>query len=223
MTISRISSATNNGTTITLGTHAKGDLLMIFGYRDASATAPTLPSGWYNLMATAASSPSLVVAWKIAASSSESSGTWTNASTLHSIVYRAGTGNIVIPTILQTNIATTTTPTFGAPAVTGTFPTNIDDYWIVGMMGMRNSSNNLQSATWTGLSNVTSSTDGSSWQVVVNDSNATRTTAWTSQSATVTTSATWRSAVVGLIEFPTQAASGGGGFRTVNIRGGADQ
>ena len=137
MTILRISSATANTNTVTIGTHAQGDLLMIFGYRDASATAPTLPSGWYNLMATAASSPSLVVAWKIAASSSESSGTWTNANTLHSIVYRAGTGNIVIPTILQTNIATTTTPTFGAPAVTGTFPTNIDDYWIVGMMGMR--------------------------------------------------------------------------------------
>jgi len=223
MTISRISSATNNGTTITLGTHAKGDLLMIFGYRDASATAPTLPSGWYNLMATPTSSPALVIGWKIAASSSESSGTWTNANTLHSIVYRAGTGNIVIPTIISTSIGTSTTPSFGNPAITGTFPTNIDDYWIVGMMGMRNSNNNLQSATWTGLSNVTSATDGSSWQVVVNDSNATRTTAWTSQSATVTTSATWRSAVVGLIEFPTQAASGGGGFRTVNIRGGADQ
>ena len=163
MAISRISSATANTNTVTLGTHAKGDLLMIFGYRDASATAPTLPSGWYNLMATPTSVPSIVIGWKIAASSSESSGTWTNANALHSIVYRAGTGDIVIPTILQTSIATTTTPTFGAPSVTGTFPTNIDDYWIVGMMGMRNSSNNLQSATWTGRSIVTSFTDGSSW------------------------------------------------------------
>lgn len=210
MAISRISSATANANTVTIGTHAKGDLLMIFGYRDASATAPTLPAGWYNLLATPTSSPSLVVGWKIAASSIETIGTWTNANTLHSVVYRAGTGNIVIPTIISTAIGTSTTPSFGAPAVAGTFPTNQDDYWIVGMMGMRNSSNNLQSATWTGLSNVTSSTDGSSWQVVVNDSNATRANAWTSQSATVTTSATWRSAVVGLIEFPTQSASGGG-------------
>lgn len=221
MAISRISSATNNGTTITLGTHAKGDLLMIFGYRDANANAPTLPAGWYNLMATPTSFPSLVIGWKIAASSSESSGAWTNANTLHSIVYRAGTGNIVIPTIISTSIGTNITPSFGNPAILGTFPTNIDDYWIVGMMGMRNSNNNLQSATWTGLSNVTSSTDGSSWQVVVNDSNGTRTTAWTAQSVTVTNSATWRSAVVGLIEAPTQSA--GGGYRPVNIRGGADQ
>lgn len=208
MTIQRISLATGTNT-VNIGTHAKGDLLMIFGYRDASASAPTLPTGWYNLMATPTSAPSLVIGWKIAASSSESSGTWTNANTLHSIVYRAGTGNIVIPTIISTSIGTNTTPTFGSPAILGTFPTNIDDYWLVGMMGMRNSNNNLQSATWTGLSNVTSSTDGSSWQVVVNDSNATRATAWTAQSATVTNSATWRSAVVGLIEFSTQSASGG--------------
>lgn len=221
MTISRISFATSNTNTVTLGTHAKGDLLIIFGYRDASATAPTLPSGWYNLMATTVSAPSLVIGWKIAASSGESSGTWTNANTLHAIVYRGGTMNIVVPTIISTSIGTSTTPTFGNPAIAGTFPTNQDDYWIVGMMGMRNSNNNLQSATWTGLSNVTNSTDGSSWQVIVNDTNATRTTAWTAQSATVTNSATWRSAVVGLIEFPTQSA--GGGYRPVNIRGGADQ
>lgn len=222
MAISRISSSTDNGTTITLGTHAKGDLIMIFGYRDASATSPTVPSGWYNLIGTTVSTPSLVIGWKIAATSAESSGTWTNANTLHAIVYRGDTGKIVTPTIIATTIGTSNTPTFGNPAIAGTFPTNADDYWIVGLMGMRNSSNSLNTATWTGLTNVTSSTDGSAWQLVVNDSNATRTTAWSTQSATVTTSATWRSSVVGLMEVPTEAASGGG-FRPVNIRGGADQ
>lgn len=221
MSISRISSATANANTVTIGTHAANDLLLIFAYRDNSNTAPTLPSGWYSLHAQGSTSFSGIIGWKRAASAAETSGTWTNATTLHALVYRPGTDKIVVPLFFAISTGTSVSPSvLLQPA--GTFPTNQDDFWVGGWIAMRNSSNNLQSATWTGLSNVTSSTDSSTWQVVVNDSNATRTTAWATQTATVTNSAAWRTVTFGLIEVPTQSA-GSGGFRPVNIRGGADQ
>jgi hypothetical protein len=209
MAILRISSATANNNTVTIGTHAKNDSLLIFAYRDGSATAPTLPAGWYGLHTLGSGGFSGVIGWKRATSAIETSGTWTNATTLHAIVYRPGADKIIVPVFLGANAGSTS----ASPAVngqpTGTFPTNQDDFWVGGWVAMRNSSNNLQSATWTGLSNVTSSTDGSTWQVVVNDTNATRTTAWTNQSAPVANSAPWRSVTFGLLEVPTQSAGGG--------------
>jgi hypothetical protein len=212
MTISRISSATNNGTGVTLPTHAENDVIIIGGYRDASATAPTLPAGWYGLYASPTSAPSMVIGWKRATSSTEQSGTWTNANTLHATVYRPAANKLIIPVFLNmTVLSSSATVTFGAQTA-GTFPTNIDDYWIFGFMGQRNSGNALETKTFTGLTNVSSSTDGAGWQVIVNDSNATQTTAWTSQSASVTTAAAVRSVVLGLWEVPQQSASGGGGI-----------
>ena len=212
MTIQRISSATNNGTTITLGTHAENDVIIIGGYRDASANAPTLPSGWYNLMASPTSAPSMTIGWKRATSSIEQSGTWTNANTLHATVYRPAANKLIIPIFLNMTFGSSSaTVTFGAQTA-GTFPTNVDDYWIFGFMGQRNSGNALNTRTFTGLTNVSSSTDGAGWQVITNDSNATQTTAWTSQSATGTTPAAYRSVVLGLWEVPQQSAGGGGTF-----------
>lgn len=211
MAISRISSATANTNTVTIGTHAANDLLLIFAYRDNSNISPTLPAGWYSLHTAGSASFSGIVGWKRATSSIESSGTWTNATSLHALVYRPGTDKIIVPLFLAVNSGTSASPNVAAQSA-GTFPTNQDDFWVGGWIAMRNSSNNLQSATWTGLSNVTNSTDGSSWQVVVNDTNATRTTAWTAQSATVTNSAAWRTVTFGLIEVPTQSCSGSGGI-----------
>jgi hypothetical protein len=212
MTISRISSATNNGTGVTLPTHAENDLIIIGGYRDGSATAPALPAGWYGLYVSPTSAPSMVIGWKRATSSTEQSGTWTNANTLHATVYRPAANKLIIPIFANMSFGSSSaTPNFGAQTV-GTFPTNVDDYWIFGFMGQRNSGNALETKTFTGLTNVSSSTDGSAWQVIVNDSNATQTTAWTSQSASVTTAAAVRSVVLGLWEVPQQSASGGGGI-----------
>ena len=222
MAISRISSATANTTTVTIGTHAANDLLLIFGYRDGNNAGPAIPAGWYQLFSGGGNSTGMTVGWKRATSSIETSGTWTTATTLHALVYRPGTDKIIVPKYYSGTSAVSVSVQVAAQTA-GTFETNSDDLWLVAFIAQRNSSNNLQSATWTGLSNVTSSTDGATWQAVVNDTNATRTTAWTAQTATVTNSAGWQTRLFGLQEVPTQSAGGGGGFRPVNIRGGADQ
>jgi len=49
MAISRISSATNNGTIVTLGDHAKGDTIVYIAYNEASGTIPTLPANVLGL------------------------------------------------------------------------------------------------------------------------------------------------------------------------------
>jgi hypothetical protein len=209
MAISRVSSATNNGTTVTIGTHAANDTPIILAYRDNSATAPTVPAGW-SYFQVGSGTTAFAIGWKRATSASETSGTWTNATTLHALVYRGGTDTIVVPKFLSQASGTSASIAINAQT-SGSFEVNDEETWLLAFIAQRNSSNNLQSASWTGLSNVTSSTDGSAWQAVANDSNADRSTGWGTTSASVTTSAAWRTFLLGLQEVPTQSAGGGGG------------
>lgn len=92
MAISYISSTTVNATSITsMPTHAANDLLVMWAYRTGSTAAATIPSGWTSIGSGSGgggSSNSYVLAWKTAASSAETSGTWTNATLLSLSVFR---------------------------------------------------------------------------------------------------------------------------------------
>lgn len=55
---------------------------------DASTTNPTTPAGWTQVVAGTGTGQAFVVSWKIAASSSETSGTWTGATSLAYVMYR---------------------------------------------------------------------------------------------------------------------------------------
>lgn len=76
--------------TMTLPTHQKGDLLVMFAARDGSTTAPTVPSinGWISAGVNTGTNCAAVVAFKIANSDAEECGTWDNASGLACHVYR---------------------------------------------------------------------------------------------------------------------------------------
>ena len=88
-TISRTSGGCAAATTsCTLGTHQAGDVFFAFASRDGSNTAPTLPSGWTNIDNNGANTASYRMGCKIALSSSETSGTWTNATQLIVVGYR---------------------------------------------------------------------------------------------------------------------------------------
>lgn len=77
---------------VTMPAHQAGDLIVAFAFRDGSTTLPTLPAGWTSRLApTGANSCSMRLATKIAASSSETSGTWTNATSLIVLVLRGVT------------------------------------------------------------------------------------------------------------------------------------
>jgi hypothetical protein len=225
MTISRISSATNNGTTVTLGTHAKGDLILYVAVNDGAL--PSLPSSVSGLVTRSESGAAIRVGYYIADSSSETVGTsgWTNADNVTAIVYRCGSGSIVQPRYVSTNgSGGTTVLNFAAQnpgAATGTFPSQVPGVWQLGIVYQINTTNDLDGKPPTGMTNVIGSVTSTA-EVAVHDTNATATAAWPSTNVTVTTSARYQSFVLELLEIDTKITSGGG-FRPVNIRGGADQ
>jgi hypothetical protein len=83
------SAASGAGTSITLPTHFANDIIIITARRAGSATAPSLPAGWTNIntASNTTTAASVRMGYKIAASSSEVSGTWTNATDLDVVVY----------------------------------------------------------------------------------------------------------------------------------------
>lgn len=224
MAISRISSATNNGTTITLGTHAKGDLILFFAWNNANATLPALPASVIEIHNAAGTAVwGRRTGFVVARSSSESIGTsgWTNASNVTAIVYRAGSGLVLVPSHISSNASSSsvTTHNYAAQAL-NTYRTNNSDLWLVGFHGNKNASNSLSTLAPTGMTNVVNSI-GTGFETAVHDTNASRTTAWLSTNVTVANATTYSTHIVELFELDPQLSASG--FRPVNIRGGADQ
>jgi len=71
-----------------LPAHQTGDLILAFAFRDGSTTQGTQPTGWTAIDVAAANTCAARVAYKVAASSSETTGTWTNFTTVIFLVYR---------------------------------------------------------------------------------------------------------------------------------------
>lgn len=92
--LARVSSASGVNT-VGMPSHASGDMIVAFAFRDGSTTPPTVPSGedWITLDSDGQSSSSFVAAYKIASSSFEGCGTFTNATALIVAVVR-GSGTL---------------------------------------------------------------------------------------------------------------------------------
>lgn len=107
----------SGGTTVSIPAHLVGDLICIHAYR-SNATPATIPGDFTTIISGGASSCSLACGWKIADTTTETSGTWSNANRLLCWVWR--TANQVTPignvTAAMTNSATTIT----FPAITRT-------------------------------------------------------------------------------------------------------
>lgn len=215
MAISYISQASAATDSVTLGTHAAGDSLFAFAYKNGSATIPSLPSGWLSFFTQTFSTGSYRIGFKIANSSAETSGSWTNADGVIAVVYRSDAG-LVIPAISSSAAATSTAVNYSA--ILSVFNRESVDQWFVGFGVMRNDTNALETPP-TGMTNR-SNLVGTGWEMAAHDTNADA-NSWASTNVTVTTSALWRTAVAQIYEQPYPTTSGG--FRPVNIRGGADQ
>lgn len=216
MAISYISQASATSDSVTLGTHASGDLLLVFAYNDGSATIPSLPSGWLNLHNVTAATGSYRIGFKVATTSSETSGTWTNADGIIAVVYRSDAG-LVLPAFYSVNTSTSATLQHTSiPAVNNR--ENVDQ-WIIGLAVMRSDTNAIETppTNMTNRSNLV----GTGWEMALHDTNADSNN-WVATNVTVATSALWRTFTAQIYEQPYPTTSGGG-FRPVNIRGGADQ
>jgi len=220
VTISIVGSATNLGNTITMPTHAAGDLLVLFAYNDGLSTAVTLPSGWVERTGLALGGVGYVrIGYKYAQSSAETSGTWTNADHIFAISMRGGTNTLLFPNFVVSNTGTSATITYSAQT-TGTFQTNAEDQALLSWVASRNSANTLTAPT--GMTAEQSATDSANFVAQMCRQLA-RTTIWPSTNVTVTNSALYRTIMLSVVESTVYGVSGGGSVRQVNIRGGADQ
>ena len=230
MTVSFIGAASAEATSLTLPTHQAGDLIIFGAFRNGSVTLPTLPSGWLILnaqgAATAGLQRSMYFAYKYAASSSETSDTWTDANLVAAIVFRDDT-NIIIPHVTQAatlNNATTANYTAAAHNTsTGTASaTNRlqqSSQWVVGFAACLSNTSAINTAP-TGMTNRTATAGASASEIAIHDTNGTVSSFNASTSLGETTSII--SLTIGIADTGI-AKSSGGGFRHVNIRGGADQ
>jgi hypothetical protein len=208
VTISYISAATNAGDTVTIGTHAAGDTIIIFAYNDGSSTIPTLPSGWASFISASATALSANrIGYKVATTSSETSGTWTNADGLIAVVYRPDTGNVIVPCFAARNTTTSTTVNYAV--IASTFDHTNLSQWFAGFAYQRSDTNALETAP-TGMTNR-SNLVGTGWELAVHDTNADA-ASWTSANVTVATSALWQTVVAQLVEQPFYSAGGGSGL-----------
>lgn len=192
MSISRIGAASGT-TSATVPAHQAGDLIIAYAFRDGSATPPSLPSGqnWSSppTATRAGTSCSHRVAIKIATSSSETTGTFTNATSVIVVVYRGANKNNPIG-VNGVNSGASTSINF--PAVT--LQTQFGSSWVVGFCGHRSADVAIETAP-ANMSNVTTASDATD-ECAAHDTNA-AVTAWSSQSASVGgTSSGWTSHVL---------------------------
>lgn len=178
--ITRVGTSTSSATTITCPTHAIGDMLLISAVR-ASATPSTVPVTWIAIRSgnvATATAASLITGYRIATSTTDASGTWTNASNMVCQAYHPTAGATIL--IGQNAGSTSTTATVTYPALT--LAQTSGSSWIVGFVGASNITQTLTAAP-TGMTNE-STLVGAANSIAGFDTTA-GVSSWTSQTANV--------------------------------------
>jgi hypothetical protein len=146
MSIVLVSSATIEGNSLGSIVANPGDLMVIWAFVDGSNTAPSQPGGWTVKDSGGVNNCSMMFATKVAASSSEVSGTWTSATLLTAHVYSG---------VLATGAENTTGGTASPVNYTSLSLTVTDgSSWVVGFVG-HTSVNDTVSGAPTGMTNRT--------------------------------------------------------------------
>lgn len=155
MAISFIGQATGTNTA-TMPAHQAGDLILVFAYNGAAATAPTLASGFTSISNSAANTNGHRLAYKVAASNAETVGTWTNASDVLVLVYR---GCLTSGPIGGNATATNASATVAYPSVT--MQVTNGSSWVAAFAGYRSQTSSLETPP-TGFTNRSDHVNSSS-------------------------------------------------------------
>lgn len=205
MTVSFVGAASAEATSLTLPAHQAGDLIVMYGRGPAGLpTPPTLPSGWVQIQRFSASSNNVAVCWRIASSSAETSGTWTNAEQLMALVYRHTTNYLGLGLSAVTNGTITTSITY--PALTA-YPTS---GWVLGLGSAKNDSNlntnfDLPPSGMTNRHSAFGSTYA--FEVVAHDTNA-NVASWSSTTRTNDLAVRFATVTVPIVVLNAKAAAG---------------
>lgn len=184
-------------TTATIPTHAVGDILVAYAYRDGSTTLPTLPAGWTSITTQTGTSCCARLAYKVATATNDSSGTWTSASELIIHVYRADTNYSIDIGAFASTSGTTNTLTY--PAVT--LQDNGGKSIIAAFIGHRSTNTTIESPP-TGMINRSQQLNATAEAAGHDTDNGV--TSWSSTNKTITgTASGWVSALVEIKATPT--------------------
>jgi hypothetical protein len=222
MTISFVAATSVEASSVSsMPSHQKGDLLVMFAFRAANSIATT-PTGWAAIVGVTSTTRGLSLAYRIAGSSSETSGTWANASMLTCAVFRDDANIIVIGGVSNTG-NTTTNVSYQALAVKSTVNSTaklIGDSSVLVLYGGALTNNSTMEQTPAGCTTQHNAVLAT-YEAVIHTTNAAvasrATTGITADIAVTTSTYTVELYDTGVAK--TSAAS----FRPVNIRGGADQ
>lgn len=172
MSISRVGSASSETTSLTIPAgHQTGDLIFILAFIDGSTTPPTVPAGWTTVTSRTGTTCSLVGAWKIAGSASETSGTWTTATGMMCHVYRGIDQLVPLGSIASagTTAGTTSPSTYGPSSGVGL--DRMDNQWFMAFQFHRSINTTTMNNPPTGYTNVINAQAGATNNMVSFDTN----------------------------------------------------
>lgn len=142
MALSRIGGSSAAANSIAIPGHVAGDLIVIWAYRDGSTTPPTVPTAGGTVPTfttidgpTGANSCSAVCAYAVAAGTTDTSGTWTNATGISVEVWR-GAASPPIGGHAQSGASVASGANIAIPAITLT--DNSGSSAILGFAGHQN-------------------------------------------------------------------------------------
>ena len=173
MTVSFVGAASAIGTSLTLPAHQAGDLLIVAAANSAG-TVITVPAGWFRLHhRNSDNSRSLMVAYKIATTAAEVSGTWTNANVMCAAVYRDDTNYITIGGMRFNGATSASTLYYGPLTATGdTAGLITPNQWVIAV-GMTGSNAGAAETAPTGFTNRVSQAGATVTELAIHDTNAT--------------------------------------------------
>ncbi len=150
MAVTYVNAGAANATTITIPSgHQGGDLLVMWAFNNGSTTLPTVPTGWTSLATGTGTLCAGLIAYRVAGSSSETSGTWTTATHLVCNVYRGQATNKV--PLVSTGQQTGTSTSISYSGITTM--TNPGTSLVAQFSGMSVATDNVSGAPPTSMTN----------------------------------------------------------------------
>jgi len=229
MTIQFVGAASAEAASVTLPTHQAGDLIVLFAWNGGSLTVPTNPSGWFVIRRWSRSNNANragVIAYRMATSAAETSGTWTNAALIGVAIYRDDVNILALGgDRCNTEINSTNFPYNGLPIYTSIANNTLgkmrsESGWVIGIGGANINDQSLETPP-SGMINRTNLAGASINEISIHDTDG-NVSSWPSTNVTLASTTVGVSCVLEIFDSGI-AKSSGGGVRQVNIRGGADQ
>lgn len=213
MAKSFVSAAAAEANSVSMPSHQAGDLLVMWAYRASSATRIVAPAGWWYVTMRANVLQSAILCYKIATSSSEVSGTWTNAEMVEVAVYRDDANYLILGGLNAVSAAATTNvqfPLIAAPSaqVTGLSTMRGGSSWVLGAVGVVANNSDIETPP-AGMTNRVNLAGAGAIEVSIHDTNG-DVASWPATSHTQSVSAAYQSAVAEIVDTGIVKASGGG-------------